>query len=348
MPSALAMRQWVGVLPSRQRFLRPSESAMTEKISVGVSSCLLGEAVRYNGGQKRSRYCTDELTRYFNFVPFCPEVAIGMGVPREPIRLQGDFDSPRALGTINSALDVTDKLTAYANAVAGQSSRLGGFIFMDGSPSCGLYSTKIYSHDQVVYPARRAGVFAQRLRERLPWMPLEEAARLNDPLFCENFIARVFMFADWRKSVACAPSAPRLMAFHSRQRYFAMAYSPALYPALARLMASVGHGDIREKAHAYIRIFMSKTATPPRPKAHARVLFHIFGELKNAAPRALRQELVDAIERYRKDEVPLAIPVALVRHCAATYASDDIRYQSYLNPYPDELGLRNKIQFGRT
>lgn len=316
--------------------------AQEKKILVGISSCLLGESVRYNGGHKHSRYCTEQLAEHFEFRAFCPEVAIGLGIPREPIRLQGEFDQPRVVGTVHQDKDVTDDLLEYADAVAADAQALCGYIFMKDSPSCGLYSTKVYG-DKGTYPKKRAGIFAERLLQHLPLLPVEEAGRLNDPVLRENFIARVFFYADWRRSMEINPTAAKLVAFHSRHKYFAMSYSQKLYRTLGRLVADAGHGGIELNARQYIECFLTSTQKAPSRKGHVNVLYHLVGYLKKTVPGGIRQDLTAAIEDYRQNVVPLAVPMKLMTHYIDNYASEYIQQQSYLSPYPYGLGLRNSI-----
>lgn len=313
------------------------------RIPIAISSCLLGESVRYNGGHKRSVFCADTLSLYFEYLPFCPEVAIGMGVPRESIRLVGDWDAPNAVGTKTESLDVTKALVGYADDVRDQIKDCRGYIFMKDSPSCGLYSTKVYNSKMGLHPKKRSGLYAARIRESFPLIPMEESGRLNDPELRENFIARVFAFDDWKSNVHSQPSAKKLVAFHSRYKYWVMAYSQALYKKLGQMVASAGVGDINELCHAYIHDLMDGTRKPPTRTGHVNVLFHLVGYLRETVPGGIRQDLTQAIDEYRRALVPLAVPMKLMEHYLENYASDYVRRQSYINPYPYELGLRNAI-----
>lgn len=315
---------------------------MSHKIPMGISSCLLGEAVRYNGGHKHSHFCTDDLSEFVEFTAYCPEVAIGLGVPREPIRLVGDFERPRVVGTVHRDMDVTDKLTQYALAVADNAAELCGYIFMKDSPSCGLFSAKVYT-EKGVHPKKTAGVFSKVLRERFPLMPMEEAGRLNDARLRENFIARAYVYFHWRTEMADDPAAAKLVAFHSRHKYFAMSYSQVLYKTLGQIVAAAGTGNIQTRTNDYIHALMTGTQRPPTKKGHANVLFHLVGYLREAVPGGVRQDLTAAIEDYRNNIVPLAVPMKLMTHYIENYASDYIKSQTYLNPYPYKLGLRNAI-----
>lgn len=312
------------------------------KIPVGISSCLLGDSVRYNGGHKHSKYCTEKLSKYFDFHSFCPEMAIGLGVPREPIRLVGEWVNPRVVGTKDETIDVTEDLRAYANEVLNTAGNLRGYIFMKDSPSCGLFSTKVYKNGGV-HQKKRAGLYADEIVKALPNLPVEEEGRLNDALLRENFIARVFLYHDWHESVMSDPTPASLVAFHSRQKYRAMSYSQSLYKELGHLVAGAGAGDFPNLCDRYISAFMQGTKKPASRKGHVNVLYHLVGYLKETVPGGLRQELTVAIEDYRKGSIALAVPMRLLQHYLENYASDYIKSQSYLNPHPYELGLRNAV-----
>lgn len=317
-------------------------SAQMNKIAVGISSCLMGEEVRYNGGHKHDSYCTAVLTRYFEFKPFCPEVAIGLGVPRQTIRLVGELGAVRVVGTQDSTLDVTDRLSAYTESVLDSVADLRGYIFMKDSPSCGLYSAKVYSEKGAPI-GKGAGLYAGRLHERFPLLPMEESGRLNDPGLRENFIARVFLYDRWLRDVAAEPSAQKLVAFHSRHKYFVMSYGQKLYREAGALVARAGCGELLSLLAEYIQKIMLGTAKPPTRKGHVNVLAHMVGYLRETVPGGIRQDLIKAIEEYRTGQVPLAVPMKLMQHYLDNYASDYIKQQTYLNPHPFELGLRNAI-----
>jgi uncharacterized protein YbgA (DUF1722 family)/uncharacterized protein YbbK (DUF523 family) len=318
------------------------EVRQVKKIAVGISSCLLGEQVRYNGGHKHDAYCTTVLAPYFDFKPFCPEVAIGLGVPRQTIRLVGEVGAARVVGTQDPSLDVTDRMASYAESVLDSVEDLRGYIFMKDSPSCGLYSAKVYSEKGAPI-GKGAGLYAGRLRERFPLLPMEESGRLNDPGLRENFIARVFFYDRWLRDVAAEPSAQKLVAFHSQHKYFVMSYGQKLYRETGRLVSRAGCGEPRQLSADYIQTIMLGTAKPPTRKGHVNVLSHMVGYLRKTVPGGIRQDLIKAIEEYRTGQVPLAVPMKLMQHYLDNYASDYIKQQTYLNPYPFELGLRNTI-----
>ena len=319
-------------------------AVLERKIPVGISSCLLGENVRYNGGHKRSRYCLDILADCFNFEPFCPEVAIGLGIPREPIRLVSPSEDipPKALGTVDASIDVTDKLLQSGYQIAKERSNLRGYILMKGSPSCGMERVKVY-HPNGMPNTAGTGVFVRALREVNPVLPVEEEARLNDPVLRDNFIARVFAFDDWMNTLAVKPDYHALIQFHSRQKYLLMAHHYAGYRELGRYLAEAHDQPLDEVMQHYLQGFMDHMSHKATRKTHTNVLMHMMGYMKKDLDGECKQELLDAIEQYRTGVVPLVVPLTLIKHYLKRYGSDYIQEQTYLNPYPHELGLRNLI-----
>lgn len=314
---------------------------MSGKIAVGISACLLGDEVRFNGGHKKSALCVEQLSNYFEFQRFCPEVAIGLGVPRQTIRLVGDFAAPRAQVPATGQ-DLTEPLADYGRQVAEPARNFCGYILMKDSPSCGLFSTKVYAGASPL-PGKRAGIFAQTLREQLPLLPMEEEARMNDAGLCENFIARVYAYHDWRTHFLPNASAQNLVAFHSRYKYFVMAHGQTLYRTLGRQIAQAGIGDFAQRVQEYETAFFSGIVKPPTRRNHTNVLFHILGYLKQQLAAPLKKDLVKAVEDYHQALVPLIVPITLLKHYLTHYACDYINQQVYLSPYPDQLKLRNQL-----
>ena len=312
------------------------------KIPVGISSCLLGEKVRYDGGHKQSRFCLNHLSKVFEFNPFCPEMAIGLGVPREPIRMVAPIESPRVVGTVTKELDVTEPLKDYGKRVAAENGYLCGYIFMKNSPSCGLYSTKIYKNEHNL-PGKHAGMYARTLRDELPLLPIEEEGRLNDAVLRENFVAKVFAYHDWKTHVEPNITPRALVQFHSRYKYLVMAHGQMPYKQLGRMIAKAGIGDVDQVAHDYIHGFMAAISKPANRKGHANTLLHLLGYLRNDVEGVVRQQIVRHIDDYREGVVNLAVPVTLLNHYIDMHGSDYVKSQAYLKPYAHNLGLRNSI-----
>ncbi|WP_162863828.1 YbgA family protein, partial [Pseudomonas viridiflava] len=202
-----------------------------EKPKLGISACLMGAEVRFNGGHKESHLCTRALSQYFDFVQACPEVAIGMGIPREPIRLVGDAENPRALGTVNRELDVTEALADYGTQMAEELGDLCGYIFMQKSPSCGLERVKVYRENGAPVDGGGTGIYAKAFCERHPNLPVEEDGRLNDAVLRENFVTRVFAYSAWQQLLKEGVTRRALTEFHSRYKYQLMANDPVQYKA---------------------------------------------------------------------------------------------------------------------
>lgn len=318
---------------------------MSEKVPVAISRCLLGDQVRYNGDHKHNRFCTGVLSDYFDFVPVCPEVAAGMGVPRKPVRLvQQPDESVRALESDDASRDVTEKLKQQADLFVQDNKTVSGFIATPNSPSCGVFGVKLYLPNG--NPINKtAGLFSARLRQLHPLLPIEESGRLNDAGLRENFILRVYTFHRWQKLNERPVTAAALVEFHTRHKYLVMAHNQVAYTSLGQLVAGAGQMDIRELADEYIRVLMHALACPAPRSRHCNVLLHLMGYLKKRIGPQDKQELLDVIEDYRLGIVPLIVPLALLRHHLERWRDHQqyILNQVYLNPYPYQLGLRSQV-----
>lgn len=314
------------------------------KIPVAISRCLLGDNVRYNGDHKHNRFCTSVLADYFEFVPTCPEVEIGMGVPRKPIRLVDLDGDIRALETDDASKDYTDALTAKGASFTQSHKQICGFIATPNSPSCGVFGVKLYLPNG--NPINKTeGRFSAALRKANPLLPVEESGRLNDAGLRENFIMRVYTYQRWLalKEAGITPSA--IINFHSRHKYLLMSHNYNAYKALGRMIADIGSSDIELIADEYIQTLMSAISAPPERGKHCNVLQHLMGYLKQNIDKQDKKELLNSIEDYRTGIVPLIVPIALLRHHFER-SSDRHQYplnQFYLAPYPHELGLRSHI-----
>jgi uncharacterized protein YbgA (DUF1722 family)/uncharacterized protein YbbK (DUF523 family) len=324
-----------------------SSFSSSARIPVGISSCLLGEPVRFNGSHKRSRFCTDILSNYFDFVSLCPEVAIGLKTPRQPIRLvsrnASDTDV-QVLGCDDPSINVTIPLKEYAQQKATELQQLCGYIFMQKSPSCGLFGVKRYlanGHPE----GTTGGVYATELQRLLPLVPMEEAGRLNDDVLRENFMVRVFTLHDWRQFRQHPLTAHSLIGFHARYKYLVMSHSLSHYKSMGRLLANLKTGDLENIADQYILELMTALAKPANRKLHSNTLMHLQGYLKQHLNPGDREELTAIIHQYRQGIVPLIVPMTLLKHHLDHNADSShyARQQVYLNPHPYELGLRNAI-----
>ncbi|BCQ71244.1 hypothetical protein PEQA60_52340 [Pseudomonas sp. Eqa60] len=316
---------------------------MSAKPKIAISACLMGVEVRYNGGHKESRLCSRVLSDYFDFVPLCPEVAIGMGTPREPIRLVGDPEQPRAVGTVDASLDVTLPLAEYGERMAAQVDDICGYIFMQNSPSCGLERVKVYQANGIPHRNGGRGIYAQAFCAQHPNLPVEEAGRLNDPVLRENFLTRVYVYRDWQALLKQGLTRRALTDFHSRCKYLLMAHHPEQYKALGNLLGSMGKGDATLIGPRYFSQLMEALSRCATRGTHSNVLQHISGYFKRAISSEDKQEMQRLINQYRQGIVPLVVPLTLLKHHLRQNPDPYIAQQLYLQPHPEDLSLRNAI-----
>lgn len=311
------------------------------RIRVGISTCLMGEPVRYDGQHKHDRYLTDTLGAFFDYEPVCPEVECGLPVPREAMRLVGDADAPRLLGQ-RSGTDHTERMLSWcAQRVARlRDAELCGFIFKAKSPSSGLYRVKLYTPEG--HPGGSTqGLWARAFTRAFPTLPVEEEGRLHDPILRENFIERVFTLKRFRDDVARAPSMNALMRFHARNKYLLMAHSPAALRTLGPFVAELDKQHLPEAIDEYEARLMAAMGEIATPARHANVLQHLQGYFSDALDADTRRELGEWIERYRQGQVPLIVPITLTAHYVRKHRINYLADQYYLFPHPLELKLRN-------
>ena len=315
---------------------------MTLPLRIGISSCLLGQEVRFDSGHKHNAYITQTLGEYFEFLPFCPEMAIGLGVPRPPIRLVSVDGQVRVRGVRDSKQDVTEALIANGRAVASQLDEVSGYIFKKGSPSCGMERVKVY-HAESGHPVESsAGMYARTIMQALPELPVEEEGRLMDARLRENFVERVFIYHRWHCYCANGMTPAALVDFHTRHKFSVLAHDEPVYRELGRLVAAAGKGDIAETAEAYIRLLMPALRKIATPKQHGNVLMHIMGFFKDDIDTDDKAELLEIIEAYRQEQLPLIVPMTLIQHHLRRHSNPYISAQYYINPHPRELMLRNR------
>ena len=315
---------------------------MSSIIKIGVSSCLLGEKVRYDGGHKHDRYITDTLGKFFTFVPVCPEVGCGMSIPREAMRLEAQSAGIR-LVTNKTGVDKTDQMLAFCrDAVRGlEREDLCGFIFKKDSPSSGLFNVKVYHKGAPAKVGR--GLFADAVVQHFPLLPVEEEGRLHDMNLRENFIERIFAYRRWKDLVQDDKTLGRLVAFHTAHKLLIMAHSPAIFREMGKLVAH-GKGMPREELFTnYQELFMKALRHHATARKNTDVLQHIAGYFKKQLTGVEKGELQEVIEDYHRRLVPLIVPVTLLKHYVKKYAEEYLAQQVYLNPTPQELMLRNHV-----
>ena len=310
---------------------------------LAISACLMGDEVRYNAGHKQSHLCRDALAEHFDFIRVCPEVAIGLGIPREPIRLVGDAASPRAVGSVNVKLDVTAALSEYGSQMAAQLEDICGYIFMQKSPSCGLERVKVYRDNGALQRDGGRGIYAQAFCAAYPDLPVEEEGRLNDPVLRENFLVRVFAYADWQRLLATGLSRRALTDFHARYKYQLMANNPLQYKLLGKLLGRMGDATPDEIGPRYFSQLISALKRCATRGTHSNVLLHLSGYLKQQISSDDKQEMLHLIEQYRLGIVPLIVPLTLLKHLFRLHPDPYIARQVYLQPHPENLSLRNAL-----
>ena len=316
---------------------------MENKIRLGISTCLLGENVRFDGGHKLDHFLTDTLGQYVEYVPVCPEVECGFGVPREPFRLVGDPENPR-LVTTRTNIDHTERMVQWARKRVQELRKedLCGYIFKSGSPSSGMERVKVYNRNGV--PAKvGVGVFARIFMEHFPLLPVEEEGRLHDPKLRENFIERVFALKRWRETISKKQSLGALVDFHTKNKLLILSHSPATHRAMGKLVAQGKQVPLERLYERYQTLLLQALQLRTTAKKNANVLEHMLGYFKKQLSPDEKQEMLEVINQYRRSLFPLIVPLTLMNHYVRKYDQPYLKQQSYLNPHPVELQLRNHV-----
>lgn len=316
---------------------------MEARIKVGISSCLLGEKVRYDGGHKLDHYLKETLGKYVEWIPVCPETEIGLSVPREAMRLVGDPKFPR-LVTIRTAIDYTERMLNWAEEklIKLHKVDLCGFVFKSRSPSSGLRGVKVYGASGVP-SATGMGIFAKAFVDKFPFLPVEDDGRLHDPVLRENFIERIFVYRRWQNLIQKGGSAGDLVSFHTDHKLLLLAHSPKHYTILGKIVARAGkykHGEIQFE---YLKNLMEGLRFIATVKKNTNVLQHIAGYLRRFLSSEEKLELQEIISDYHKGLIPLIVPITLINHYVRKYGEQYLKRQYYLAPHPLELMLRNHV-----
>ncbi len=314
---------------------------MNSRITIGVSSCLLGNPVRYDGGHKRDDYITTTLAKHVEFVAVCPECEAGFGVPRKAMRLYGDPASPR-LVIRETGEDKTEQMTTWVHKKIEALSKmqLCGFILKSKSPSCGMERVKMYNTKEAV-AASGSGLFGGALTSRFPLLPIEEEGRLHDEAIREHFIVRIFAHRRWLNLLEEKVTPARIVEFHTQHKYLLMAHNPAILRELGKLTARVRELKANDFLRTYENLFMEALKTRSTVKKNVNVLQHLSGYFKKELTSDEREELGSLIEEYRNGMVPILVPLTLIKHYVRKYRAGYLLEQYYLSPHPAELFLRN-------
>ncbi len=316
---------------------------MENMIKLGISTCLLGENVRYDGGHKLDRFLTDTLGQYVRYVPVCPEVECGFGIPREAFRLVGDPESPRLI-TSRTHQDYTERMTGWAGrrVIELEADGLCGFIFKSNSPSSGMERIKVYNEEGMPVKKGR-GVFARIFMEHFPLLPVEDEGRLHDPGLRENFVERIFALRRWRETLSKRYTMGGLVEFHTDHKLLILSHSERHYRSMGRLVAAGKGVPLKELYARYETLLMEALRLKTTPRKNGNVLMHMMGYFKDRLAPDEKQELLEVIGLYREGYIPLMVPITLINHYVRKYNEPYLGRQTYLRPHPVELQLRNHV-----
>ena len=314
-----------------------------DKIKLGISTCLLGKNVRYDGGHRLDRFLTDTLGQYVEYRPVCPEVECGFGIPRESMRLVGDPDSPN-LVTTRTQQDYTERMTRWARQRVSELEKenLCGFIFKSDSPSSGMERVKVYK-EKGMPEKKGVGIFARIFMEHFPLIPVEEEGRLHDPLIRENFIERIFTLKRWVEIVKTGKNRGHLVDFHTRHKLLILSHSEKNEREMGRMVAGVGGGSLDEIYSRYQTLLMEALKLKTTPRKNANVLQHMMGYFKQQLSANEKKELLEVIDYFRRGYIPLIVPVTLINHYVRKYDQPYLKVQYYLNPHPLDLQMQNHV-----
>jgi uncharacterized protein YbgA (DUF1722 family)/uncharacterized protein YbbK (DUF523 family) len=316
---------------------------MEDNFRIGISSCLLGNEVRWNAGHKLDKYLTRTLGQFVEYVPVCPEVEVGLGTPRESMRLVGDPENPRLI-TFKSKTDHTDRMLTWAKKRVRDLEKedLCGFIFKSDSPSSGMIRVKVYNEKGMPHKVG-IGIFARAFMEHFPLIPVEDDGRLNDPLIRENFMLQIFTMKRWRDKLAVRRSMGSLIDFHTRNKLLILSHSQKHYRLMGKLVADGKKMSVKALYDQYQQILMEALKLKTTIKKHTNVMQHLMGYFKKQLTPDEKQELLEVFEHYREELVPLLVPITLINHYVRKYDQPYLKQQTYLHPHPLELKLRTHV-----
>lgn len=315
---------------------------MKEKIKIGISSCLMGNKVRWDGDHRQDRFLTDTLGIHLAYVPVCPETECGLGIPREPMRLEGNPDACRLI-SIETQQDLTNQMVQWTEKKLSDLffENLDGFIFKSKSPSCGKERIPVYINTGGPAIKQGVGIFAKAFMTRFPQIPVEDDGRLHDPKLRENFVETIFTLKRWRQPRAEKPKMRHLLDFHTRNKLLILSHSPDIYRQMGKLTAGDPPLPLDVAFDQYETFLLSALKRPTTVKKNINVLMHLMGYFKKDLSGDEKIEILELIESYRNRSVPLIVPISLINHYVRKYRQPYLSSQTYLNPHPVSLKLRN-------
>ena len=312
-----------------------------KKICVGVSKCLLGELVRYDGQHKHNHFITDTLGQYFEYEGVCPEVECGLAVPRETMRLVGEPSNPRLM-TSKTGIDITDQMQTWIKKSLKELDKvdLHGFIFKSGSPSSGMERVKVYNGKGGI-AGKAPGMFGKAFMEHFPSLPCEDEGRLNDAGLRENFVERIFTLWRFRQATKASATLGTLMKFHAQNKYLIQSHNEKMMREMGRELAGINARGARKHIPVYEAQLMKALKSLATVRKHTNILQHMLGYLRDDVDANDRKELASIVEDYHKELLPLIVPVTMLSHYVKKHDIHYLSDQYYLNPHPIELKLRN-------
>ncbi|HPT73048.1 MAG TPA: DUF523 and DUF1722 domain-containing protein [Candidatus Cloacimonadota bacterium] len=317
---------------------------MSDKIKLGISSCLLGNKVRYDGQHARDSWLVDVLGHYAEYVPVCPEVECGLPIPRPAMHLEGSVESPRLI-VIRDGKDVTEQMLSFCEKKIPELAKenLCGFVFKSKSPSSGMERVKLYQEGKGTPQKIAVGLFAKSFMDAFPLLPVEEEGRLQDPILRENFIERIFIIYRWYQLLESKPKVKDLIQYHSQHKLLIMSHSVEHYRSMGKLVADTNQENLAGNMVRYLELLMQGTKKAATLARNQNVLLHILGYFKKDLTTDEKAELLEIFNLYKQEHVPLIVPITLLNHYVRKYDKTYLKEQYYLNPHPMELNLRNHV-----
>ncbi|MCM8762620.1 MAG: DUF523 and DUF1722 domain-containing protein [Candidatus Omnitrophica bacterium] len=300
------------------------------KPKIVLSRCF-SEPVRYNGEIVNNDF-VNKLKRYVDYIDFCPELEIGLGVPRKEITIV-DENGSKKLIQIKTGIDLTEKFLRYSEKVVNSIKGVDGFLFKSKSPSCGVGSAKIFKNKLLI--GKTYGFFSEKVKEKFYYLPVEDEGRLRDGQIREHFLIRIFAFAELRELIK-NPDSKKLVDFHTKYKYLLMTYSQKYLKELGQLVAK-GDIDIDEKSVIYKKKFYTAFLKRPSPKKHVNTLMHIFGYVSDKLNQKEKEHILNLIENFGKENTQLKVIIEILKGLSYRFENEYLLYQKYLEPYPEEL-----------